>query len=135
MNKRWIIAASVVLGACGSAGATEQAQRSASAPVAEVRRDYPVGAFDSVTAAGPNVVFVSVGGSASVRAQGPASALEKMEVVVERGTLVVAHAGVDGSNVGFTPSASALRINRSCSASSTVSASSMSITGMSSLTA
>jgi hypothetical protein len=83
----WISAASVMLVACGVAGAAEQTPRSA--PVAQVRQDYRVGAFDSVVAAGPNVVIVSVGGPAEVHAEGPASALARMEVVVEDGALEI----------------------------------------------
>jgi hypothetical protein len=88
MSKSWVMMASVVLAACGSAGAAEQA-RVANPAASEARQDYPVGAFDSVTAAGPSVVLVSVGGPASVQAQGPAAALAKMEVVVEDGTLMI----------------------------------------------
>jgi hypothetical protein len=89
MNKSWVIAAAVVLAACGSADAAEPAQGTVSPSASEARQDYQVGAFDSVTSAGPHVVIVTVGGPASVRAQGPIAALEKMEVVVEDGALQI----------------------------------------------
>lgn len=52
-------------------------------------RGYPVGSFDSVRSAGPHKVIVTTGGAASVRAEGPAETLDKMEVVVEGGDLQI----------------------------------------------
>jgi len=77
MTRTWIMVSAAALAAT-AAGAQQTAQRS-----------YPVSAFDSVSAAGPNNVIVTVGGSASVRAQGPADILDKMEVVVENGDLEI----------------------------------------------
>lgn len=54
-----------------------------------VARNYPVTSFDKVAAAGPNLVVVHVGGSPSVRAEGPADMLDRMEVVVEHGGLQI----------------------------------------------
>ena len=59
------------------------------AQTAVEQRDYRVGSFDKVAAAGANVVIVHLGGAPSVRAQGPAETLDKMEVVVERGGLQI----------------------------------------------
>lgn len=56
---------------------------------AATARSYRVGAFDSVAAAGPPLVIVHVGGAPAVRAEGPADALDKMEVVVEHGALEI----------------------------------------------
>ena len=56
---------------------------------AVVQRDYRVASFDKVAAAGANVVLVHLGGPPSVRAEGPADALDRMEVVVERGSLQI----------------------------------------------
>jgi hypothetical protein len=53
------------------------------------RRSYPVGIFDSVRAAGPHRVVVTVGRGASVRAEGPADVLDRMEAVVEDGELEI----------------------------------------------
>lgn len=54
-----------------------------------IQRNYPVGGFDSVLAAGPHKVVVTTGGAAYVRAEGAADALERMEVVVEDGDLEI----------------------------------------------
>ena len=56
---------------------------------AAAQRDYRVGSFDRVSAAGANLVIVHVGSAPSVRARGPAETLERMEVVVERGGLQI----------------------------------------------
>jgi len=56
---------------------------------AATQRPYRVGPFHSVNAAGPHRIVVTVGGPPSVRAEGPASELDKMEVVVEEGSLAI----------------------------------------------
>src|SRR6478735_426416 len=56
---------------------------------AVVQRDYRVASFDKVAAADANVVLVHLGGAPSVRAEGPAETLDRMEVVVERGGLQI----------------------------------------------
>ena len=53
------------------------------------QRNYPVGQFDSVSSAGPHKVIVTAGSGASVRAEGPAHVLDRMEVVVEQGDLEI----------------------------------------------
>jgi hypothetical protein len=53
------------------------------------QRDYRVGSFDKVAAAGANLVIVHQGGALSVTGQGPAETLDRMEVVVERGGLQI----------------------------------------------
>jgi hypothetical protein len=70
----------LALAACGGA---------ALAQGANVDRSYRVGAFDSVGAAGANLVVVHVGGAPSVTARGEAETLDRMEVVVERGSLQI----------------------------------------------
>jgi hypothetical protein len=52
-------------------------------------RSYRVGAFDSIGAVGANLVVVHVGGAPSVSARGPAETLDRMEVVVEHGSLQI----------------------------------------------
>lgn len=85
MADKWIMVSSVVLSAAvltvGSAAANAQGSGS--------QRTYRVGTFDSVSAAGPHNVIVTVGGGASVRAEGPADLLDRMEVVVEDGDLEI----------------------------------------------
>ena len=70
--------------ACSAAAFAEQSEAQGS-----TQRSYQVGSFDSVTAAGPHTVIVTVGGAASVRAEGPADLLDRMEVVVEDGELEI----------------------------------------------
>jgi hypothetical protein len=72
--------------ACTVALATAQ---SGSAQAEAGARNYRVGSFDSVGAAGANLVIVHVGGAPAVSATGPAETLDKMEVVVERGALQI----------------------------------------------
>ena len=71
----------LALASCG--GATLAAQP------ALAERSYRVGSFDKIAAAGPNLVVVHVGAAPSVKAQGPAETLDKMEVVIERGGLQI----------------------------------------------
>jgi hypothetical protein len=54
-----------------------------------IDRSYRVGSFDGVGAVGANQVVVHVGGATSVTARGPAETLDKMEVVVEHGSLQI----------------------------------------------
>lgn len=82
MNDRMIMVAAGLLSTAvlglGSVAANAQ-QPAASA----AQRSYRVGTFDSISAAGPHNVVVTVGGAASVRAEGPADALDRMEVIVD----------------------------------------------------
>ena len=52
-------------------------------------RNYDVTSFDEVAAAGPMHVLVTVGPQNSVRAEGPRATLDKLEVVVEHGSLQI----------------------------------------------
>lgn len=87
MTDKWMIVSAAVLSTAvltiGGVAANAQSGASSS------QRSYQVGAFDSVTAAGPNNVVVTVGGGTSVRAEGPADILDRMEVVVEDGDLEI----------------------------------------------
>ncbi|HEV2080149.1 MAG TPA: head GIN domain-containing protein [Allosphingosinicella sp.] len=76
--------AGAALAACSVAAFAQQGGASGT-----TQRSYPVGTFDSVSAAGPHNVVVTVGGSPSVRAQGSADLLDRMEVVVEDGDLEI----------------------------------------------
>lgn len=57
------------------------------AETASIHRSYDVAAFDSVAAAGSNVVLVKVGPAFSVSADGPAESLDKFKVEVKDGRL------------------------------------------------
>jgi len=75
-----LLAAAASLGACGSSSAE-------AGPT--ISRDYKVGAFDKIEVAGPFDVTVTTGGRPSVHATGESDLIEKMEVVVEGGTLKI----------------------------------------------
>lgn len=78
----------VALGIAICAGAAFVAYPGVAQPGGSVR-GYHVAPFDSVAAAGANLVIVHVGGAPAVSAQGPAETLDKMEVVVEHGGLEI----------------------------------------------
>lgn len=65
-----------------------------------VSRNFEVAAFSAVTLAGPHDVVVQVGPAASVRAEGPASEIERLQIEVKGGDLLV---GVrkDSWSMGF----------------------------------
>lgn len=53
------------------------------------QRSFDVGAFQSVALGGSNNVIVHVGGAPSVRAEGPAEALDRLDIRVEHGVLEI----------------------------------------------
>jgi hypothetical protein len=73
-------AAGLGLGACGHSSA--ETGRT-------VQRDYKVAGFDKIEVAGPFDVTVTTGGKPAVHASGDSSLIDKMEVVVEGGTLKI----------------------------------------------
>ncbi|HET9640874.1 MAG TPA: head GIN domain-containing protein [Allosphingosinicella sp.] len=81
----------LMLGACSAGGASESSGQRGS-------RDFQVGAFDKISLSGSSNVIVTVGGSPSVRAEGDAALLEKLEIKVENGTL---HVGYKKGNWSF----------------------------------
>jgi hypothetical protein len=52
-------------------------------------RAYAVSPFEEISTVGPHRVEVTVGGEHAVRAVGPAEAIDRLEVVVEGGTLII----------------------------------------------
>jgi hypothetical protein len=76
-----ILTAALALGACSIGG--DDAAR----PRAE--RTFPVGAFQTVEVAGPHDVVVSQGAATSVRAEGDAETIERLDIRVENGTLKI----------------------------------------------
>jgi hypothetical protein len=81
MNRYVAIFAGAALVASGGAAGAQAANAA--------QRQFAVGAFDRITSAGAPLVLVSVGHGQSVRAEGPAAALDKLEAVVERGSLQI----------------------------------------------
>jgi putative autotransporter adhesin-like protein len=51
------------------------------------QRDFPVGNFERVSLGGPHDVVVTVGGTPSVRAEGDAKSLDRLEIEVDNGEL------------------------------------------------
>lgn len=90
----------VVLAACGfSAGAHDGDQESADAGSAG-RRDFQVEAFTSVSLGGSNDVVVKVGPAASVYAEGPAGALDRLDIRVKGGDLRIGTRNDRGFHMG-----------------------------------
>lgn len=85
MRKILALASLLAFAAACSAGArpNERAERSSETG----QRDFDVGSFDSVSLEGSHDVVVAVGGASSVRAEGDAEALERLEIRVEDGKL------------------------------------------------
>jgi hypothetical protein len=54
-----------------------------------VRRDFPVGAFQKVALEGSHDVVVTVGGAPSVRAEGDKAAIDHLDIRVENGELKI----------------------------------------------
>ena len=81
MAPKWILLSAAALASASAIAGAASAQSG--------QRSYQVRPFDSISAAGPSNVIVTVGGAASVRAQGPAEILDRMEVVVEDGELEI----------------------------------------------
>lgn len=78
----------IALAAC-SANAQENEGSEAGGPA--VQRSYALSGFDAVGSAGSQDVVVTVGGQHSVRAEGDAEVLERLEIKVEDGTLKIGH--------------------------------------------
>lgn len=89
MRAALIMASVLVLAACNfSADAQERTGESGRSGQSG-QRSFDVGGFDAVSAAGAYDVVVTVGPAASVRAEGDADELERMEIRVENGTLKI----------------------------------------------
>jgi hypothetical protein len=73
-----MIVSLLVLAGC-SAGAQQGGERG--------QRSFQVGPFQAVSLAGPHNVVVTVGGAPSVRAEGDAEVLERLDIRVEDGSL------------------------------------------------
>jgi hypothetical protein len=71
----------LIASACHAGGNAEETRPTA-------QRDFPVdGSFDRIALAGSSDVVVTVGGTASVRAEGDAETLDRLEIVNEGGQL------------------------------------------------
>src|SRR5687768_6891208 len=73
----------LALGACTSRGEEHEAAR------ATAQRSFQVGDFQAVSLEGAQDVVVTVGGAPSVRAEGDAEQIERLDIRVENGTLKI----------------------------------------------
>lgn len=86
-----LLSAAALVAACHSAGDAEE-----TGPA--VQRDFPVaGAFDRIALSGSPDVIVTVGAAASVRAEGDAATLDRLEIVNENGQLRIGMRNSAGS--------------------------------------
>jgi hypothetical protein len=83
--RKFLAIAPVILVAACSAAESQSAQASGQ----RADRSFEVGAFQSVALQGPHNVVVTVGGAASVRAEGDSAALDMLDIRVENERLVV----------------------------------------------
>jgi hypothetical protein len=72
----------LLLGACTSAADSQESERRAAG-----QRSFQVGEFQSVSLQGAHDVIVTVGGAPSVRAEGDAEEIERLDIRVEDGAL------------------------------------------------
>ena len=78
-----LLGAAALVTACHAAGNAE-----GTGPI--VQRDFPVaGAFDKIALSGSPDVVVTVGAAASVRAEGEADMLDRLEITNENGQLQI----------------------------------------------
>jgi hypothetical protein len=85
MRTLLIVASTCVLAACNMAADAQDGERSGSGRTTQ--QSYTVGEFDGVALAGAQNVVVTVGGAPSVRAEGDAETIERLDIRVEDGTL------------------------------------------------
>ncbi len=85
MRQLLVIASALAVAACSA-----NAQRGEDGPRgAQDRRDFTVGDFRSVSLEGSHNVVVTVGEAASVRAEGDARIIERLDIRVENGALKI----------------------------------------------
>jgi hypothetical protein len=86
MRSAMILTSVLLLGACNMTGHAEQGEGGGGE---KANRSYQVGSFDRVSLAGSHNVVVAVGGAPSVRAEGPAKTLDRLDIRVENGALEI----------------------------------------------
>lgn len=87
MRKLLAIAPLILVAACSAGNAQGNADGQPGGQ--QGRRDFQVGAFDKVALEGSHNVIVTVGGQPSVRAEGDAEAIERLDIRVENGSLKI----------------------------------------------
>ena len=86
MRSALILASVLILGACNMAA---DAQGSSGGGGPRVQRSFNLAGFDAVSLAGPHDVVVTVGPQFSVRAEGDAETLDRLDLRVEGGNLKI----------------------------------------------
>lgn len=97
MRAGWALIPVAMLGACGRAqGGTHEGDHRT------INENFPVGAFSKVALGGSANVVVAVGGAPSVRAEGDAERIGRMEIAVDGDTLKIGpkREGFSGWNHG-----------------------------------
>ena len=100
MRVALILIPALAIAACNVA-ADAQDNEQGSADSRTVQRSYKLAGFDSVSLGGPHNVVVRVGPAASVRAEGPASEIERLKIEVEDGDLHIGTKNDRKWSVGF----------------------------------
>ncbi|CAA9541079.1 MAG: hypothetical protein AVDCRST_MAG23-2068 [uncultured Sphingosinicella sp.] len=95
-----ILMSTLALAACNmGANAQESSGGGDGGPVTQ--RSYQLSGFDAVGSGGSQDVIVTVGGAHSVRAEGVAEALDRLEIEVEDGTLKIGNKRGSNWNIGW----------------------------------
>ena len=107
MRKLLVLVSALAVAAC-SAGNAQRAEGD-SGSRAQASRDFQAGAFDRIQLTGSPDLVVTVGGQPSIRAEGDAEMLERLEIVAENGQLRIAFAKAPETGsaaIGASPSMS-----------------------------
>lgn len=80
-----LLSSTIALAACNMVADAQEPQGGG----ASITRDFNVGSFDSVSLAGSQNVIVTVGGAHSVRAEGDADMIDRLEIEVDDGGLEI----------------------------------------------
>jgi hypothetical protein len=88
MRSLMILSSILTLGACNMADAQDRDKESHRSGE-QGQRSFDLAGFNFIALGGSHDVVVTVGGAHSVRAEGDAEALERLEIKVEKGKLVI----------------------------------------------
>lgn len=83
MRQALFLSVVLLLPACNAASRADEGE----AARGTAQRAFPAGAFDRIALQGSADVVVTVGGAPSIRAEGDAEAVERLEIVIENGQL------------------------------------------------
>jgi hypothetical protein len=89
------LTAILLLGACHADAHEDQGNHQ------NVRRDFQVGSFEKISLAGAHNVVVAVGGAPSVRAEGDKAEIDRLDIRVENGQLVIGTKRQEGWHWNF----------------------------------